>query len=193
MKYGYARVSTAGQARDGNSLEAQRKELIEAGAEVIFSDAFTGTKTERPEFQKMLAELKEGDTVIVTKLDRFARSALQGLTVLENLSQKGVVLHVLNMGIFDNTPTGKLMRTVFLAFAEFERDMIVQRTTEGKAVAKAKNPEWREGRRKNIDIPQEVINRVESGEMSVSGACRELGISRSSWYNEMKARQRECG
>lgn len=188
MKYGYARVSTAGQARDGNSLEAQRKELIEAGAEVIFSDAFTGTKTERPEFQKMLAGLKEGDTVIVTKLDRFARSALQGLTVLEDLSQKGVVLHVLNMGLFDNTPTGKLMRTVFLAFAEFERDMIVQRTSEGKAVAKAKNPEWREGRKKNIDIPQDVINRVENGEMSVSGACRELGISRSSWYNEMKAR-----
>lgn len=188
MKYGYARVSTAGQARDGNSLEAQREALIEAGAEVIFSDAFTGTKTERPEFQKMLAELKEGDTVIVTKLDRFARSALQGLTVLENLSQKGVVLHVLNMGLFDNTPTGKLMRTVFLAFAEFERDMIVQRTTEGKAVAKAKNPEWREGRKKNIDIPQEIISRVESGEMSVSVACRELGISRSSWYNEMKAR-----
>lgn len=188
MKYGYARVSTAGQARDGNSLEAQREALIEAGAEVIFSDAFTGTKTERPEFQKMLAELKEGDIVIVTKLDRFARRALQGLTVLENLSQKGVVLHVLNMGLFDNTPTGKLMRTMFLGFAEFERDMIVQRTTEGKAVAKAKNPEWREGRKKNIDIPQEVINRVESGEMSVSGACRELGISRSSWYNEMKAR-----
>lgn len=186
MKYGYARVSTAGQARDGNSLEAQRKELIEAGAEVIFSDAFTGTITERPEFQKMLAELKEGDTVIVTKLDRFARSALQGLTVLEDLSQKGVVLHVLNMGLFDNTPTGKLMRTVFLAFAEFERDMILQRTSEGKAVAKANNPMWREGRKKSIFLSSDVVKRVENGEMSISAACRELGISRASWYNKMK-------
>lgn len=188
MIYGYARVSTAGQARDGNSLEAQRKALTEAGAKEIFCDAFTGTKASRPEFNKLLEQLKEGDTVIVTKLDRFARSALQGLTVLQELSEKGVTLHVLNMGLFDNSPNGKLMRTIFLAFAEFERDQIIQRTAEGKAIAKANDPEWREGRKKVINIPLEVIEKVKLGEMSVSAACRELGISRGSWYNEMKAR-----
>lgn len=78
MIYGYARVSTKGQARDGNSLEAQTKALKEAGAEMIFSDSFTGTKIDRPEFDKLKNRLSCGDKLIVTKLDRFARSASQG-------------------------------------------------------------------------------------------------------------------
>lgn len=78
MIYGYARVSTKNQAKDGNSLEAQEKALRAAGASKIYADAFTGTKTERPEFEKLLHILKEGDTLAVTKLDRFAKSMAQG-------------------------------------------------------------------------------------------------------------------
>ena len=145
MTYGYARVSTRGQARDGNSLEAQAQTLREAGAEVVFSDAFTGTKAERPELQKLLAAIGEGDKLIVTKLDRIARSARDGTQLVEELLERGVVVHILNMGLMDNSPTGKLIRQIMFAFAEFERDMIVTRTQEGKAIAK-KRPDFREGR-----------------------------------------------
>lgn len=150
MLYGYARVSTKGQAKDGNSLEAQERALKEAGATVIFKEAFTGTKKERPQFNKLLTEVKQGDTIIVSKLDRIARSAAQGIELINELIERGVTVHILNMGIMDNTPTGKLIRTIFLAFAEFERDMIVERTQEGKAVAKenaaSRGEKFKEGR-----------------------------------------------
>ena len=150
MMYGYARVSTKGQAKDGNSLEAQERALKEAGAKVIYKEAFTGTKKERPQFNKLLEEVKQGDTIIVTKLDRVARSATQGIELINGLIERGITLHILNMGVMDNTPTGKLIRTVFFGFAEFERDMIVERTTEGKAVAKenaaARGEKFKEGR-----------------------------------------------
>ena len=145
MKYGYARVSTKGQAKDGNSLEAQEIALREAGAEKIYFDAFTGTKSHRPELDKLIKVMQPNDTLIVTKLDRIARSATQGIELIQTLLDNGITVHVLNMGLMDNTPTGKLIRNVMLAFAEFERDMIVERTQEGKAIAR-QNPDFREGR-----------------------------------------------
>lgn len=145
MIYGYARVSTKTQAKDGNSLEAQENALRAAGATMIYADAFTGAKSHRPELDKLLAVMQSGDTVKVTKLDRIARSATQGIELIQSLLDKGITVHVLNMGMMDNTPTGKLVRNVMLAFAEFERDMIVERTAEGKAIAK-QNPDFKEGR-----------------------------------------------
>ena len=107
--YGYARVSTRGQAKDGNSLEAQEKALREAGAIAIYSDAFTGTKTDRPEFEKLINDvLKDGDTLIVTKLDRFARSMTQGSELVSELVKKGIKVYILNIGVMDNTPASKL-------------------------------------------------------------------------------------
>ena len=153
MIYGYARVSTKGQAKDGNSLEAQENALRSAGAIEIYSDAFTGTKSHRPELDKLMVVMKSGDTLVVTKLDRIARSATQGIELIQSLLDKGVVVHVLNMGLMDNTPTGKLIRNIMLAFAEFERDMIVERTQEDKAIAK-QNPEIREGRPKKYSKAQ---------------------------------------
>lgn len=145
MVYGYCRVSTQMQARDGNSLEAQEKLLRENGAEEIYSDAFTGTKAHRPELDLLLDKLQTGDKLIITKLDRIARSASQGIELVQSLLDKGITVHVLNMGLLDNTPTGKLIRNIMLAFAEFERDMIVERTQEGKAIAK-RQPDFKEGR-----------------------------------------------
>lgn len=150
MIYGYARVSTKGQAKDGNSLEAQEKALREAGATEIYREAFTGTKTDRPEFTKLIDELQEGDTLVVTKLDRIARTAAKGIELVDGLLNRGIKIHILNMGLLDNSTTGKLIRNIFFAFAEFERDMIVERTQEGKAIArataKAKGEKFKEGR-----------------------------------------------
>ncbi len=145
MVYGYCRVSTQMQAKDGNSLEVQEQLLKENGAEKIYSDAFTGTKAHRPELDKLLAVLQTGDKLVVTKLDRIARSASQGIELIQSLLDKGITVHVLNMGLLDNTPTGKLIRNIMLAFAEFERDMIIERTQEGKAIAR-RQPDFREGR-----------------------------------------------
>lgn len=146
MKYGYARVSTRTQARDGNSLENQEKVLREAGAETIYSDAFTGKKSHRPELDRLLNVLEPEDVLIVTKLDRIARSTLSGIELIESLAEKGVIIHVVNIGVMDSTPTGRLIRNIFLAFAEFEREMIVERTQEGKQIAKRNNHDYREGR-----------------------------------------------
>ena len=107
MKYGYARVSTLGQARDGNSLEAQEQALREAGAEKIFTESFSGSKDSRPQLDKLMRIIYEGDTLIVTKLDRIARSLVQGVQLLEELRWRGVTVNVLNLGIIDNSPTGK--------------------------------------------------------------------------------------
>ena len=124
MIYGYARVSTQMQAKDGNSLEAQERLLRKNGAEEVYADAFTGTKTHRPELDRLLDELQAGDTLVITKLDRIARSTSQGIELIQSLLDREITVHVLNMGLMDNTPTGKLIRTIMLAFAEFERDMI---------------------------------------------------------------------
>lgn len=140
MKYGYARVSTIAQ-----DLEVQIQMLQAEGCEVIYKEKFTGTKTDRPEFNKVLEALQEGDTLVVTKLDRFARSALEGIQTVKSLFTRGVKVHILNMGLVENTPTGRLIFNILSSFAEFERDMIVERTQEGKALAKQRD-DFREGR-----------------------------------------------
>ena len=145
MKYGYARVSTKGQAKNGNSLEEQIKQLENEGCQIIYQEAYTGTKKERPQFTELLGRLETGDSLVVTKLDRFARSMIQGSGLVKELIEKGVKVHILNIGIMDNTPSSKLIRNIFFSFAEFERDMIVERTQEGKALAKQKDS-FREGR-----------------------------------------------
>lgn len=137
MKYGYARVSTIKQGKEGFSLEDQKEKLISAGAEKVFLDTYTGTKINRPELDKLLSEIKTGDELIVCKLDRLARSAGEGCVLIQQLQRKGVIVNILNMGRADDTPMGKLMVTMLLAFSQFERDMIVERTQNGKAVARA--------------------------------------------------------
>lgn len=140
MKYGYARVSTLHQ-----DLEAQFQALKNEGCKVIFSEKFTGTKADRPKFKEVLSKLVEGDTLVVTKLDRFARSTVDAINTVKALFERGVKVHLLNMGLVEDTPTGRLILTIMSGFAEFERDMIVERTQEGKAIAKQRE-DFREGR-----------------------------------------------
>lgn len=155
MIYGYARVSTKGQAKDGNSLNDQENKLKEHGATFVYKEAFTGTKTNRPEFNKLLAKLEPGDTLMVTKLDRFARSASQGAALIQELLDKDITVDILNMGRLNNTSTGKLITTIFLAFAEFERDCIVERTQSGKEIAK-ESEDYKEGRPKRVYTKQQI-------------------------------------
>lgn len=189
MIYGYARVSTKTQAKDGNSLEAQENALRAAGAAEVYADAFTGTKSRRPELDKLLAAMRPGDTLKVTKLDRIARSATQGIELIQSLLDRGITVHVLNMGMMDNTPTGKLVRNIMLAFAEFERDMIVERTGEGKAIAR-QNPGFKEGRppkygKAQLNHAMELLENHSYGEVSEM-----TGISKSTLLRTKKSRDR---
>lgn len=191
MIYGYARVSTKGQAKDGNSLDAQERTLRENGAQEIYKDSFTGTKAHRHELDKLLEVIGDGDTLIVTKLDRMARSATQGIELINKLLDRGVKVHILNMGIMDNTPSGKLIRTVMLAFAEFERDMIVERTTEGKAIAKL-NEDFREGRPKVYKKAQvnQALELLDSGK-TYKEVCEIIGMSKSTLIRAKRQRDAE--
>ena len=136
MIYGYARVSTIAQSRDGNSLEEQTAALTEYGCQEIITEAYTGKTVERPRFAELLSRLQSGDTLVITKLDRFARSTIEGVQTVRELFARDVKVHILNIGLIENTLTGNLILTVFLAFAEFERGMILERTQNGRAVAR---------------------------------------------------------
>lgn len=153
MIYGYARVSTTGQSRDGNSLEEQTAALNNYGCQEIVTEAFSGKTMERPQFTNLLEQLQQGDTLVVCKLDRFARTAIEGVQTVRELFERGIRVHILNMGLIENTLTGNLILTVMLAFAEYERGMIVERTQTGKAIAK-QNPNFKDGRPKKYSKPQ---------------------------------------
>lgn len=183
--YGYARVSTVGQAKDGNSLEVQESALRAAGATEIFVDAFTGTKMERPEFDRMNSLLQKGDTLIVTKLDRFARTVGQASELITDLIDRGVKVNVLNLGVLDNSSMSVLMRNILLSFAQFERDMIVQRTQEGRAIARTKEG-YREGRPKKYTGAQLRHAMELLKDHSYTQVARMTGISKSTLLREKK-------
>ena len=107
MIYGYARVSTRSQAREGNSLDAQEEALREAGAAVIYKDTYTGVKNDRPQLEALLSVLSPGDILVITKLDRIARSATAGFDLIQNLLDKRIIVRVLNIGQIDNTKIGR--------------------------------------------------------------------------------------
>ena len=177
VTYGYARVSTKGQARDGNSLESQKAALKAAGATEIFVDAFTGTTTDRPELDRLLAEIESGDTLVVPKLDRMARSTLQGLELLQSLAEKGVTINILDMGTISNRPVDKLRLTMLLAFAEYERNMILDRTRAGKEIARKKSG-YHEGRPPKFSPEQRAhaVSLLEEG-YSYRQISRMTGVS----------------
>jgi DNA invertase Pin-like site-specific DNA recombinase len=146
MNYGYCRVSTKGQL-EGNSIEEQMNSIkVRYPDASIIIESSSGAK-ERPVFNQLLDRLSIDDTLVVTKLDRFCRTTKEGLGFIDNLMNKGVKIHILNMGLIEDTPMGRLIITSLFAFAEFERAMIIERTQSGKAIAKLK-PDFSEGRPK---------------------------------------------
>ena len=182
---GYGRVSSKGQETNGNSLEDQKNKLMEAGCadEDIVLETYTGTKMDRPKFVRLVESLEGGDTLVVCKLDRFARTVREGLEVVEELKNRGIKVHILNMGLIEDTPMGNLILTVMLAFAQFERDTIVERTQAGKAVARERE-DYTEGRPRR-EIPDEFFELLNS-DVGVNEACMVLGIHRTQWYRWKK-------
>lgn len=145
MLFGYARVSTIAQ-----SVDEQVEQLKQAGVteNYLFTEKYTGTKVDRPTFQKMIRQLRDGDTIVVTKLDRFARNTKEALEVIDPLLERNITIKVLNLGTIENTPMGRMIMRTLLSVAEMERDMIVERTQAGKEFARKNNPNFREGRPK---------------------------------------------
>ena len=193
MIYGYCRVSTKKQL-DGNGLEVQEAEIKEnyPTAE-IFCEQFTGKTTERPVFKKLISDLKKGDLLVVSKLDRFCRSTEEGLTTINALQTKGVKVHILNMGLIEDTPMGKLIITNLLAFAEFERSLIVERTQAGKEIAK-QNPDFRDGRPKKFKKAhiENALAMLAEGDKTVKQVSEATGISEATLYRakrEAKAKK----
>ena len=153
MKYGYIRVSSKSQA-ENTSLKAQRDTVIAAGAEIVVEEVYSGgTVKDRPKFSELIQELKSGDELIVTKLDRFARTVSEGTTLARDLYDRGVTLNILNMGKIENSTIGTLLLNVMLAFSQYEKDMINERCREGRMIAR-QNPNYKEGRPKKFSREQ---------------------------------------
>lgn len=144
MIYGYARVSTKKQL-SGNSIEEQYSTLKEQGCQEIIVEQYSGKTTNRPELGALMQKMTKGDTLVVTKLDRLARNVVEGVTLVRELLHSGIKVHVLNVGLLDDTPMGNFFITTLLAVAELERSMIMERTQAGKEVAKTK-PGFKDGR-----------------------------------------------
>ena len=191
MIYGYARVSSRGQYVDGTSIDDQVRVLKENGAMKLFYDTYTGTKMHRPEFDKMMDAVQDGDTIIVTKLDRLGRTSEGIIRLIKDLIDRDITVKVLNMGTIENTPVGRLVVTFLAGIAEFERDLIVERTAAGKAYKRATDPNWREGR-PQMQYDETLFNelriRVANGELTARSAAATLGVSKSKWYNIVKER-----
>lgn len=176
-KFGYGRVSTLDQ-----SLDAQKDALIRAGATRVFVEKITGTKSSRPELDLMRQMLRQGDTVLVTRIDRLGRSAKDLLNIVSEFENRGVNLKVIEQNIDTSTSEGKLFFTMVAAFAEFEHSMMVSRTKDGLAAARARG---RVGGRKSKLSPAQVERLVEmykAKDIAVQDIARMFGISRPTVY-----------
>lgn len=177
---------------DGNSIDEQKSQILNRYSNAdIYIESYSGAK-ERAIFNDVLNMLHDGDMLVVTKLDRFCRTTKEGLAYIDILLKKNVRIHILNMGLIEDTPMGRLIVTNLLAFAEFERAMIIERTQAGKAIAKTKAG-FREGRpnkfnSKQLDNAMSMLS-VNGGEYSYNELEELLGISKSTLVREQRKRK----
>lgn len=191
MIYGYARVSTSGQDLYGTSLEDQVDVLKSHGAEEIYADAYTGSSMKRPNFDKLLGVIQDGDTLIVTKMDRLGRTSEGIITLIKDFLKRDITVKVLNMGTLENTPVGRMIVTFLAGFAEFERDLIVERTAAGRAYKKLHDPNYRDGRKPiqyDSELFEQLKQRTVNGEITAAQAANLLGVGRSKWFEIVKER-----
>ena len=187
MIYGYCRVSTKGQAKDGNSLEAQEQEILSRYSDaLIYKEAYTGTTTDRPVFNEVIQQMQENDMLVVSKLDRLARNTEEGIKIVKNLFRKKCSVHVLNVGLLEDTAMGQFFITTLLAVAELERNQIIERCQTGKAIAR-QNPDFTEGRPKKYSRQQvqHALDLLESH--SYKQVEQMTGISKSTLIRAKKA------
>ena len=185
MRIGYVRVSSLDQNPD-----RQIEDLKAQQAEKIFMDKVSGKNTDRPELQKMLSFIREGDTLIVHSLDRLARNLADLLTMVQELTDRGVSVVFMNERLsfdagVDASPTSKLMLSMIGAFAEFERSMIRRRQAEGIALAKERGVY--KGRPRSIsDETLEKVNALVDQGIPLATAAKKVGISRSTVYRYLQ-------
>ena len=184
MKFGYARVSTKDQ-----NLALQMDALKREGCQTIFQEKMSGTKSNRPELRKMMEQLRADDVIVIWKLDRLGRSLRDLVNLVNEIQTKGAGLKSLNDSINTTTPHGKLTFYLFAALAEFERDMISERTKAGLAAARARGRKG--GRPKGLskaakDKAMIAKTLYEQREMSISEICKYLSIAKSTLYKYLR-------
>jgi DNA invertase Pin-like site-specific DNA recombinase len=179
---GYARVSTGEQ-----SLDRQKDELAAAGAEMVYSEVGSGKKgAVRPQWDELLRSLRRGDILVVTELSRLGRSTSQLSQLADDLTERGVALRILNLGIDTATPSGKLVYSIIAAVAEMERELLIERTNSGLAASRARG---RKGGRKREFSPAAVRraqDRYDQGALSVTEIARLAGVSRQTIYRYLE-------
>jgi DNA invertase Pin-like site-specific DNA recombinase len=181
MLIGYARVSTPDQ-----NINLQKDALLKARCEKIFEDIASGSKTERKGLTAAIAECRKGDTLVIWKLDRMSRSTRQLIETIEKLKAKGVFLKCIQDDLDTSTPIGNVVYTVFAALAEFERDIIKERTHAGLAAARARGKKG--GRPKVMDKKQLAMAKALYADKTntVQSICQTLNIHRSTFYKYIK-------
>lgn len=180
-KIGYARVSTLDQ-----NLDSQLDELKKVGCTKIFQEKASSVK-KRPEFDKCLDYLREGDTLVVWKLDRLGRTTKKLLELIDDLKDRGINLQIITLGVDTSTAAGRLFFTMMAGLAEMEHELIRERTNAGLQAARARG---RLGGRKKIDT--DILNRaymMYEAKMTVDDITKTLSISRSTFYKYLKSRK----
>ena len=183
MEIGYARVSTGEQ-----TLHLQLDALQSAGCGKIYQETASGAKADRPVLEEVLSYIRAGDTLVVWRLDRLGRSLEHLIDVVAALAERGVGFKSLTEQIDTTTPGGKLIFHVFGALAEFERDLIRERTQAGLAAARARGRLG--GRPKKLTDPKQLElarSLYAGGQIDVATICRTLGISRATLYRAVKS------
>jgi DNA invertase Pin-like site-specific DNA recombinase len=187
VKIGYARTSTVEQVA---GLEAQERELRSAGAEKVFSERVSSV-ARRDQLEAALDYCREGDVLLVTKLDRLARSMADLVAITSRVKAKGVGLNILAMQLDTTTPTGKLMLQLMGCFAEFERDLMLERQREGVARAKAEG-KYR-GRVPTAQRKAAEVIQLRGQGVRPEEIAAKLGISRASVFRVLKDRRTRAG
>ena len=177
MLVGYARISTPDQ-----KLDLQLDALREAGCERTFTDEASGAKTDRPGLTEALAFARTGDTLVVWRLDRFGRSLKDLVGRVDELRERGVGFRSLTEGVDTTSSTGKLVFHVFGALAEFERDLIRERTMAGLASARARGRKGGRPRAMDEEKIHVATRLMKDSEVSVAEVCRAVGVSSATLY-----------
>jgi DNA invertase Pin-like site-specific DNA recombinase len=182
MLIGYARVST-----DDQNLNLQRDALDQAGCEQIFEDQFSGAKAERPGLQQALQYARAGDTIVVWRLDRLSRSLKDLIEMVTLLETKGIGLKSLQEAIDTSSSSGKLIFHIFGALAEFERNLIRERTQAGLYAARARGRKGGRPKALNKDKQALAVKLYDEKEHTVNQICEMMGISKPTLYKYIEA------
>lgn len=179
MKYGYGRVSTG---KDAQKFDRQEDQLKDAGCELIFLERVSGTSKNKPELQRLLSELQDGDELVCVSIDRLGRSTQQVLSLVNKLEEMGVGLTSLKEGFQANTPQGRFFLTIVAAFSELEVEMCRSRVNDGLEAARRRGKKLGRPRR-DMDT---AIKMWQSKDYSITEICEAVGCSRQTLYNAIK-------